>query len=152
MATVTKERARAKPASGFASAAEFRGVLDEALTELDSDDLHGPRLRATGMRMRFELPDLASGFDLAAADDDSHYIQWTYEESEWAPKLRLKMDSDVANRLFQGRESLAVAVARRRIKVSGDPRSTLLYVPALRLLVQPYRAAVRHLLPGLAVD
>ena len=62
------------------------------------------------------------------------------------------MDSDVANRLFQGRESLAVAVARRRIKVSGDPRSTLLYVPALRYLVEPYRGAVRHRQPSLALD
>ncbi len=153
MATVTKERGRGKLAPArFKSAAEFRGVLDEALTDLDTDDLHGPRFRATGIRVRFELPDIASGFDLAAAEDQTHNLRWTYEESDWSPKLRLRMDSDVVNGFLQGSESLAIAVARGRVKVSGGSLATLVYLPALKLLVEPYRHAVRHQLPGLALD
>ena len=67
MATVTKQRKRAREALPYRSAAEFRAVLDEALSTLDSDSKSGPLFRASGMRIRFELPDIASTLDLAAA-------------------------------------------------------------------------------------
>jgi hypothetical protein len=152
VATVTKERRRGKPGPRFRSADDFRRVLDEALTELDSDRLRGPPFRATGMSVRFELPDIASAIELAASEDDSHYLRWTFDEADWSPKLRLRMNSDVANGFFQGRESLAIAVARGRVEVSGEPRSTLLFVPAFKLLVEPYRHAIRHQLPRLVLD
>jgi hypothetical protein len=152
VAKVTKAREKAARPGRFASAAEFRRVLDEALTELDSDELSGPRFQASGMRVRFDLPDIAAAFELAAAEAGAHYLRWTFGAEDWAPRLRFRMDSDVANRFLQGRESLAIGVARGRVKVSGEPLCTLLYIPALKLLVEPYRHAIRQLLPKLALD
>ena len=61
------------------------------------------------------------------------------------------MDSDVANRYLQGKESLAVAMARRRVRTRGDRSVALLYVPALRLVCEPYRRVVAADYPHLAI-
>ena len=58
------------------------------------------------------------------------------------------MDSDVANRYLQGRESLAIAIARGQVAVRGDSRIALLYLPALRLICEPYRRVVETEYPA----
>lgn len=152
MAIATKSKSAAI-AAGFNSAAEFREVIDATLGSLDSDERYGPLIRATGIRMRFELPDLSTVVNIAAADVGGHYIRWAYADGgDWDPKLRVRMNSDSANRFLQGRESLAIAIARGRVRVEGEPRYTLLYVPALRMLVEPYREAVRDHSPELVLD
>ena len=60
------------------------------------------------------------------------------------------MTAPVANRYLLGSESIAIAIARGQVKVRGDLRLALLYLPAVRLLCGPYRAAVEADFPGLA--
>ena len=61
------------------------------------------------------------------------------------------MDSEVANRYLQGKESLAIAIARRRVRCRGESKVALLYVPAMRLLCEPYRRVVAAEYPHLAI-
>jgi hypothetical protein len=61
------------------------------------------------------------------------------------------MDSATANAYLQGKESLAVAIARGKVRCSGESRVALLYLPALRLVVEPYRRLVRERYPHLAL-
>ncbi len=152
MGTVLKQKKGAKAPPHFESAADFQAVLQEALSALDSDGRRGPLFRASAMKIRFELPDIASTLDVAAAEGEAHYLRWMFEPTDWGPKLRLRMDSDVANGILQGRESLAIGIARGRVSVSGEPRSTLTCLPALKLLVEPYREAIRELRPALVLD
>jgi hypothetical protein len=132
------------------SRAEFRELLDRALREVDSEDRAGTLLRATGLRIRFEFPDLDLSLNVAAADDGDHHLRWSFADpAQWDPKLELRMDSAVANAYLQGKESLAIAMARRQVRCRGEARVALLYVPAIRLLCDPYRriaeAEYRHL-------
>jgi hypothetical protein len=155
--TATRQKTAKAPkaaASGaFASAGDFYEVIDTALATLDADERSGPLARAAGLRTRFELPDVLAVVNLAVGDAGGRNLRWAHsDEGDWDPKLRFAMDSDVANRFFQGRESLAIAIARGRVRVEGEPRYALLYIPALRLLVEPYRQAVRRHKPGLALD
>jgi len=134
------------------SASEFRRLLDAALTEVNSDDRSGPLLRATGMRMRFEFPDLKLVLNVAPGDDAGSHLRWEFSDSvEWEPRLKLTMDSEVANAYLQGKESLAIAIARQRVRCSGETRCALLYVPAMRLVVDAYRRVVRDEYPHLAI-
>ncbi len=134
----TGTRTRKSPAA----AAEFQHLLDDVLTEADADDHAGPLLRAAGLRIRFDFPDLPLVLSLAATEKGSHHVTWKFsDEVDWKPKLKLRMDSKVANAYLQGKESLAIAIARGRVKASGDTRSALVYIPALRLLVSSYRQA-----------
>ncbi len=146
MGTVQATRSR----SG--SATEFRELLDGVLSQLDADERAGPLLRAAGLRMRFEFPDLGMVLNVAASEEPHHHLRWAFSDAvDWEPKLNLRMGSKVANAYLQGKESLAIAIARGRVHASGDTRCALLYVPALRLVVPPYRQLVREEYPHLLV-
>jgi hypothetical protein len=122
------------------SRAEFRELLDRALREVDGEGRAGAVLRATGLRVRFEFPDLEMALNVAAADERDHHLRWSFDDrAGWEPKLELQMDSAVANAYLQGRESLAIGIARRQVRCQGSSRVALLYVPAIRLLCDPYR-------------
>src|SRR5919108_4810819 len=132
------------------SAAEFRELLDQALSELDADAKAGSLLRATGLRVRFRFPDLGLVLNVAPTEEGAHHLRWTFSNrTGWDPKLELVMDSAAANAYLQGQESLAIAIARGRVRCTGETRSALLYVPSLQLLVDAYRRLVRRQHPRL---
>ena len=134
------------------SVIEFRELLDEALSELDVDEKAGPLLRAAGLRMRFDFPDLGMVLNVAASEEPGHHLRWEFSDAvDWEPKLTFSMDSQIANAYLQGKESLAIAIARGRVRYKGDTRCALLYVPALRLVAEPYRRLVRREYPHLLV-
>jgi hypothetical protein len=134
------------------SATQFRRLLDQALSEVDADERVGPLLRASGLRMRFEFVDLRMVLNVAATEQPGHHLRWKFADPvDWEPKLSLRMGWKVANAYLQGKESLAIAIARGRIQAKGDTRCALLYVPALRLVVPQYRRLVREEYPNLLV-
>jgi hypothetical protein len=148
--------AAARGAKGGAGArlseAEFRGLLDEVLTEVDDDDRAGPVLEATGLRMRFRFPDLGLALSVRASDRADRHLEWSFvERPGWEPKLELEMDSEVANGYLQGKESLAIAIARGKVRCRGEARVALAYLPAVKLLVEPYRKVITSEHPRLAL-
>ena len=60
------------------------------------------------------------------------------------------MSAEVANRYLQGRESLAIAIARGQVRCRGGSRAALPYLPAARLICEPYRRVVEAEFPDLA--
>ena len=147
--TRTRAAAGAK-APPFRSGEEAREVLDATLAATDRDDRASALLRAAGARIRFELTDLGVVLHLAPATEPDHDLRWGFgDEGDWEPRLRIWMDSATANAYLQGAESLAIAIARGRVRCEGDARAALLYVPALKLLVEPYRRLVAERFPHL---
>ena len=63
----------------------------------------------------------------------------------------MTMSSQTANRYFQGRENVAVAIARRRIKTGGDIRASLALIPITKPIYARYRDLVSSEYPHLAV-
>jgi hypothetical protein len=129
-------------------AAQFRDALERALADADRDERRGPLLSATKMRLRFVFTDLGLELNLAAESDGT--LRWTFGEVPWEPKLTLTMDSETAHRYLLGRESLAIAVAHGQVRVRGESRAALLYLPATRLLCDPYRRAVEGTVPAVS--
>jgi hypothetical protein len=130
-------------------AEEFRAALEGALAEADSDERIGPLIAATRMRLRFVFGDVGLQLNLAALASEERF-SWSFGAVAWEPKLTLSMDSDVANRYLLGRESLAIGVARGQVRVRGSSRAALLYLPAARLISEPYRRVVESTFPALA--
>jgi hypothetical protein len=63
------------------------------------------------------------------------------------------MQSDVANRVFQGRENPAIAIARGRLRTSvQDAGAALRFFPAAKPLFSRYREIVAEKYPHLSVD
>jgi hypothetical protein len=63
----------------------------------------------------------------------------------------MKMSSEVANRYFQGKENIPLAIARRRIKTSGDIKASLELIPITKPVYERYRAMVAEQHPHLVV-
>jgi hypothetical protein len=142
--------ARSEPREEAVDIQAFRAALESALERAAADDRTRPLLNAAGLRMRFEFPDVGLVLNVATADDEERLV-WSFSDNvEWRPKLELTMDSAVANRFLQGRESLAIALARGQASCRGESRTALLYLPATRLLCEPYRKVVQSGYPALA--
>src|SRR5215467_5527472 len=115
----------------FESVREFKTVLDRAFELMDSDPDMGPKLRDADVPQRFEFPDLDLVMNVRAARaDEDHNIVWSWiDDLDFEPKVTMTMSSETANRYFQGKENIALAIARRRIKSKGDVRASLKLIP-----------------------
>jgi hypothetical protein len=134
-------------------AAELRDLLERTLEQVDDDERIGPLLRASGLALRIECPDVDLVLNVAASDEPGRHLRWAFSDrGDWSPKLELRMNADVVHRYLQGRESLAIAIARGRVRCRGESHSAMLYVPAVRLMVEPYRRCVREHHPRLVLD
>ena len=147
----TEEKASAAAAPGFASAGEMREVLDRLLSEADADPEVGPRLRSARVPHRLVFPDLGVVLNVTASDDPEHSIRWAFsDEIDWKPALTLEMDSGTANMYLQGRENLAIAMTRRKVRIScTEARAALSFLPATRSLVGPYQRLIARSYPHL---
>jgi hypothetical protein len=63
----------------------------------------------------------------------------------------MAMSSETANKYFQGKENIAMAIARRRIKTGGDVKAALALIPITKPIYGRYRAVVEDEYPHLAV-
>jgi hypothetical protein len=128
---------------------DLKGAVERTFTAVDADERLGPLIGATKLRMRIEITDLDLAINVAAAEGD-HNLTWSFaDDPGWQPKLVLRMPAEVCNRYLQGRESLAIAIARGEVRCSGESRTALLYLPAARLLAEPYRRVVEDEYPAL---
>ncbi len=140
-------------ASPFTSAGEFREVMDRVFTMMSEDPEMGPKLRDADVPQRFEFVDLDMVMNVRAGqegEDANLYWEWT-DDVDWSPSVRMKMSSETANRYFQGRENIAFAIARGRIKTGGDIKSALQLIPVTKPIYERYRALVVEQYPHLAV-
>jgi hypothetical protein len=137
--------------SGFKSADECREVIGRAFELMSGDPDMGPKLRAADTPQRWEFPDLHLVVNVTAADEDSAAnLRWEWSDDvSWEPEVLMTMDSGIANRYFQGKENIAMAVARRRIRTSGNVKKALALVPVTKPVFAKYRAMVEKDYPHL---
>ena len=134
----------------FASAAELRHVLTDLLKEVEKDSELGRKLRSAHVSYRYVFTDLGLMLDVKSSEEGPKSVRWSFEASaEGEPDMTLEMTSEVANRYLQGRENLAIAVARRRIRCSCDARTVLSLLPINRELSACYRQVLERGYPHL---
>jgi hypothetical protein len=136
----------------FKSSQEFREVMDRTFTLMSDDPEMGPRLRAADTPQRFEFTDVEMVVNIRAGRPEEPNLAWEWtDEVNWEPKVTLTMSSDTANRYFQGKESVAIAIARRRIKAGGDVKAALAIIPITKPLFARYRDLIAADYPHLEV-
>ncbi len=135
----------------FKSLAEFREVMDKAFTLMSTDPDMGPKLRDAQVPQRFEFPDLHAVVNVTYDDSGGEQnLRWEWSDDvDWEPKVGMTMDSEVANKYFQGKENVAMAIARRRIKTGGDVKASLALIPITKPIYAQYRAVVEAEYPHL---
>jgi SCP-2 sterol transfer family len=131
-------------AAGFRSPKEFREVMDRVFGMMDEDADMGPRLRDADVPQRFEFTDVDMVVNIRAArpgEEGNLHWEWT-DDVDWEPKVQMTMSSETANRYFQGKENVAMAIARRRIKAGGDVKAALSLIPITKPVYGRYSALV----------
>ncbi len=137
----------------FTSSKEFREVIDRIFELMDGDPEMGPKLRDADVPQRFEFEDLDLVVNVRAArpDEDANIVWVWSDDVDWESKVHMTMSSETANRYFQGRENIAVAIARRRIKAGGDVKAALALIPITKPVNAHYRELVARDYPHLVV-
>ncbi len=137
----------------FSGPKEFREVMDRVFTLMSEDPDMGPKLRDADVPQRFEFEDMDLVVNIrAAAEGEEGNLHWEWSDDvDWKSKVQMKMDSDVANKYFQGKENVAVAIARRRIRTGGDVKAALSLIPITKPVYAQYRAVVEEEYPHLKV-
>src|SRR4029077_6241268 len=133
---------------------DLKDILDPVLGEIDRDPDDGPRLRAAAAPLRMEFPDLKLVVNVSRDEGGRHCLSWNFSQrSRIHPKLPLSMESTVANRVFQGRENPAIAIARGRLRTNiEDAGAALRFFPAAKPFFSRYREVVAEKYPHLTVD
>ena len=137
----------------FSSSDEFREVMDQVFSMMSEDPDMGPKLRDADVPQRFEFDDLDLVVNIRAADDgEDGYLHWEWSDDvDWQPKVKMTMSSETANKYFQGKENVAMAIARRRIKTGGDVKAALSLIPITKPIYDRYRDMVSAEYPHLRV-
>ena len=135
----------------FRSSEEFREVMDKVFGLMDADPDMGPKLKAADVPQRFEFSDVDMVVNIRAAEggeDGNLHWEWT-DDVDWDAKVRMTMSSETANKYFQGKENVAMAIARRRIKAGGDVKAALSLIPVTKPVYAQYTALVEAEYPHL---
>jgi hypothetical protein len=125
---------------GFRNAEEFKSVFEHIFELMNAHPEVGRALRDARAPHRFTFADLGLEFNVTAAEaaDEAsgRYLRWCWGPPSWEPLITLDMASDVANRYFQGRENIPMAVALGRVKLKG-PLSRILELAPITKPIQP---------------
>ena len=137
----------------FRSDKEFRTVIDQVFSMMSEDPDMGPKLRDADVPQRFEFTDVDLVVNIRAAgpgEDGNLHWEWS-DDVDWDPKVKMAMSSETANRYFQGKENVAIALARRRIKSGGDVKAALSLIPITKPIYARYREFLAAEYPHLMV-
>jgi hypothetical protein len=137
----------------FDSPKEFRAVMDRVFAMMDEDPDMGPKLRDADVPMRYDFEDVDMVANIRAAragEDGNLHWEWT-DDVDWEPRVKMAMSSETANKYFQGKENVPMALARRRIKSGGDVKAALALMPITRPVFARYRAMLEQEFPHLVV-
>jgi hypothetical protein len=138
--------------NSFKSEQEFREVMDRAFALMSDDPDIGPKLREADTPQRFEFTDLKLVVNIRPGGPDEGNLAWEWtDDISWEPKVKMAMSSETANRYFQGKENVAIAIARRRIKAGGDVKAALAILPITKPLFARYREMIAADYPHLEV-
>src|SRR4029077_13419241 len=99
----------------------------------------------------FEDVDLVVNIRATRAGEDGN-LRWEWtDDVDWEPRVKMAMSAETANKYFQGKENVAMAIARRRIKSGGDVKAALALMPITKPVFDRYRELVEREYPHLAL-
>jgi hypothetical protein len=110
------------------------GIFDQAL---DDPEL-GPKLQRTGVVLKVVTTDPDG---VLMIDLPNHKVR--LGSADDAADATMRMSSDIANRFWQGKVNLPVAMARGQVKVDGKIGALLKLVPSTKKLFPAYLELLR---------
>ena len=131
--------------SRFESPEQFREVIERIFRMMNDHPEIGPKLHAAKAPHLFDFSDFDLHFHVTHTSPEEaergRYLRWTWNDDEvdWEPLISLRMDSEVANRYFQGKINIPMAVATGKISVRGPIGKILELAPITKPVFAKYR-------------
>ena len=126
-------------------------VMDRIFTLMSEDPDMGPKLRdadvPAALRVRRRRP--RRQHPRGAGGRGGQPALGVERRRRLGAQGRMTMSSETANKYFQGKENVAIAIARRRIKTGGDVKAALALIPITKPVYAHYRASSRREYPHL---
>ncbi len=125
----------------FKDQKEMQDVQRAFFDRVASDPDVGPKLRASGLIIRFELSDPPGNvtIDCRGAAPEGRYFETFFEETEVRPDITLKSSADLNHEVWLGRADIVNALFTGKAKASGDVGQAMKIVPALKPIAGIYR-------------
>ncbi len=123
----------------FRDQEEFKRAFEHVFELMNEHPEVGRPLHDAHAPHRFVITDLGLELNVDAAED-GRFLRWMWGPAPWKPAITLSMSSETANRYFQGKENVALAVAMGRVKVAGPPLTILKLAPVTKPIHAAYRA------------
>lgn len=127
----------------FRSTDEFKTVFEHIFQLMNEHPEVGRTLRDAQAPHAFEISDLGITFHVNAAppSDEARgrYLVWTWDTPSWDPLITMSMTSEVANRFFQGKENVLLAVTLGRVKLKGPMAKIIELAPVTKPIHAVYR-------------
>ena len=124
----------------FVDASEFQRVFERIFELMNEHPEVGKPLRDAHAPHRFVITDLGLELNVTAAPEADaaagRFLRWVWGTPPWEPVITMRMASETANRFFQGKENIALAIGLGRIKLSG-PLVTLLKLAPVTNPIHP---------------
>ena len=140
----------------FRDRREMHEVMDKLFSLMSRDPEVGPALRRAQAPHRISFTDYGTTITIRPAPDAAaakgKLLDWAWDEPTWPVVVSLNMSSEVANRFFQGRENIPLAVAKGDIVLGeGELARSLELLPMLKPIFAKYAAMLdtekyRHLI------
>jgi hypothetical protein len=128
---------------GFKNPTEFKLIFERIFQLMNEHPEVGRTLRDAHAPHRFDITDLGLQFNVTAADPaderEGRYLRWTWGTAPWEPVITMKMASNTANRFFQGKENIALAIMFGRVKLNGPLTTILKLAPVTNPIHRVYR-------------
>lgn len=128
---------RVKDSMGFKDAAEVRKYLGGVFEQAFNDPEIGPKLRDTGIVLKTVYTDP----DAALIIDTVQGVVREAAEGDEA-SAEMTMTAETGNAYWQGKVNLPLAMAKSRVKVSGNVATLLKLAPLGKKLYPNYVAAL----------
>ena len=125
----------------FASKEEFVEIFEKLWELIEAHPKVGPDLKKAQAPHRFTFTDLDLEFNVTYSEEEGRNLRWCWgrEGCDWEPLVSLTMNSETANKYFQGKENVMMAVTFGRIKLAGPMSTILKLAPVTRPIEPEYR-------------
>ncbi len=117
----------------FKNAEELYACIGGMMKEARTHGQMGPKIKASGLIIRFQYSDPESEITInAASPEDGYYFDVLTGASELEPKVIMTMAADVAHQFWLGKVNLTAALTRGQIKAKGPIQEILKLLPAIK--------------------
>ncbi len=132
----------------FKDQAELRYFLGMLYDQASVDAQIGPRIRASGLivRFRYQDPDDVVTIDttVSPAQPGSYFDVLWGEQNHLEPGIEMRMKADIAHQFWHGKINLLTALSRRQIIAKGPVPKILRLLPIVEPLYDIYPAMLRE--------